>query len=183
MNDADAQNQLSDLVDEASEAPPNEIVVRVFQRLKALGAAGIRAIAPLLEDDAKRPGIAIMIREIAKTGPAEQDAACEALIDAFRDVRPAGQDFLLQTIKAIGCEVPDARFPAGTQFTPTGDAVTARHAVAAYLPISKTDYGPFILTECHWAFSVGWVDRHGGLSNSHSDRYCYFCARTLGSAR
>ena len=177
----DGPGELTALVHEAAEAPPNEIVVRVFQRLKAYGAAGITAIAPLLENDAKRPGIVIMIREIAKAGPAEQDAACSALIDAFGAVRPAGQDFLLQTITAIGCDVPDARFPPGTQFTPIGDAVTARHAVAAFLPVSKTRYGSFYLTECHWAFSTGWVDRHGGLSNSHGNRYCYFCARTIGS--
>src|SRR4051794_34178793 len=103
MKDADASALLRELVDETSVAPPNEIVVRVFQRLKSFGAAAIVAIAPLLEDDSKRPAIAIMIREIAKSGPAEQEAACESLISAFRDVRPAAQDFLLQTIKVIGC--------------------------------------------------------------------------------
>ena len=166
------------------KAPPNEIVVRVFQRLEGVLEQPASRQLPRCsnEDRPKRPGIVIMIREIAKAGPAEQDAACSALIDAFGAVRPAGQDFLLQTITAIGCDMcpmlgsrrgPSSRRPA----TRSRHAMLSPHSCRC----SKTRYGSFYLTECHWAFSTGWVDRHGGLSNSHGNRYCYFCARTIGS--
>jgi hypothetical protein len=87
----------------------------------------------------------------------------------------------MRTISAVGCDRPNANFPGGTEFTPLGDQVTARHAVAAYLPISNTHFAPLVLTECHWTFSREWVDRHGGLSKSHDDRYCFFCARSARS--
>jgi len=170
---------IDELVEEVGTAPPAGLIGRCHQRLRAHGAAAIRALTPLLADDDRRHAIAVIIKSIAQAEPDARAAGCEAILAGLREVRPSGQAFLFDTLDQIGCGIPDpGPFPVGTRFTPIHGGVTAHHAVRDVLPRSGTKFGILYLVECHWAFSKDWVDEHGGLFSSPKGRYCYFCART-----
>lgn len=171
---------LRNLVEEIAVSPANQIIVNFYRRLSDFGPEGIRALAPVIADDARRHSVVLMIREIAKAGAAERSAACETLVTGLADVRPTGQAFMIEALTDIPCEMPDAVFPAGTRYVPIAGGVTAHHAVIDVVRDSKTTFGPLYLTACHWVFSFEWVDKHGGLAHGHGGRYCYFCARALG---
>jgi hypothetical protein len=183
MGMPDTNEELSRLLQEAALAPPGELVPRFWTKVASYGAEALPYLLPWLIDDQRRGFAGVTIRRIADLGDEEIKASArDTVLAVLQDVRPSSQSFLTELLRDMGW-TPPGRFPPGTQFTPIHGAITAQHAVVDLVQDSGTAHGAVYLTADHWAFSVRWVEEHGGLSPDPGDRYCWFCSKTFNKAR